>query len=170
MYPTRDERLDDIYFMRRMAEARRAPQITASMAFDLADSPMDDDALELATEGFGATAGDRGLGMSDIMEELLSRNPSSVPAGSVRTIQARLQAQGYAPPGATPDGHWSPTWASAFRRSDRDAQTAHAWGPTCPSRTSYNLPEVFGRDRSVRSLAGDGRYGEGNGRTGNGDR
>lgn len=109
-------------FRRRLAEAQQATQLPASSRFDLAASTIDDDALEYSVSLFGGPEyGKEGFGMSTVLNELLSREPQSVPVTDLRTLQEGLVNTGYAA-GVEPDGAWSPYWNGAFRRSDRDAR------------------------------------------------
>ncbi|HXF71485.1 MAG TPA: hypothetical protein VNO79_02615, partial [Actinomycetota bacterium] len=111
---------DATYFMRRLAAVRRAQGLTASMAFDLARSPLPDDQLEEVIEAFDGGA--PGWGLSDLLADLLSREPRKVHVRDLRALQRNLILQGYAPPGARPSGVWDPSWQAAFRRFDRDAR------------------------------------------------
>lgn len=110
----------ELYFMRRLATIRRAQALSASMAFDLARSPLDDDELEQIVDSFEGRASASGFGFSEILREVLSREPRKIPVGDLRRLQQNLISQGYAPPDAEATGVWDPSWYAYFRRWDRD--------------------------------------------------
>lgn len=136
---------------RRLQEVQRAPGLPVMSRYNLATSTLDDDALEQALEPFGAPYGQEG-GLSPILNDLLTREPRSVPVTSIQQMQQSLIDQGYAQ-SVAPDGVWTPYWNSAFRRSDRDAdelvRTGDNW-TSVPTKKflqflGYTVPtEVFG--------------------------
>lgn len=103
-----------------------------------------------AVDPDNAPFGDSGFGMADIVNELMSRDPKSLPVSSVAQMQQSLVDMGYAE--TEPDGAWSPYWHSAFRRSERDSmdlvRSGKHWG-SAPLQTffrylGYTVPsEVF---------------------------
>lgn len=122
---TTDLDLASAYFMRRLATARAA-QIPASMQFDLARSPIPDDELEEAVDAFRENAGQgarshAGWGFAPILQELLTREPASVPVDDLKLLQSNLKRQGYLPPDYEPTGTWDPSVDHvALRRFERD--------------------------------------------------
>lgn len=110
--------------MRRMREVNRAKALPARLRVDMAqDANFDDDQLEEAVGVFDdrAPAGEVGWGISDLMDTLMTREPQRVPTDDVKTLQENLIEQGYVPPGIVADGLWNPSFAAAYRRSERDA-------------------------------------------------
>ena len=59
--------------------------------------------------------------MAPLLQDLLSKEPQSVPVSDITSLQRNLVAQGYAPDDSPITGPWDPAWYSAFRRLDRDA-------------------------------------------------
>ena len=110
----------ELYFMNRLGSLRRSQELTASMQFDLASSPLDDDQIDEVTTAFGGNASATGFGFSEAFRDILSREPQRVPTPEIGTLQSNLIRQGYAPVGAEPDGTWTPDWYAYFRRWDRD--------------------------------------------------
>lgn len=106
---------------RRLAEVQRAPGLPAMSRYNLATSTLDDDELEAALVPFGAPADESGIGLSDLWNDLLTREPRSAPVNSIAQMQESLINMGYAH-SVQADGIWTPYWNSAFRRSDRDAK------------------------------------------------
>lgn len=132
-------------FQRRLAEANRARELPASARFDLAASTIDDDALEQTVSLFGGPEPDqRGFGMSDILQEVLSRDPKSIPVTSLQQTQQSLVRMGYADPAVPQNGEWSPYWNSAFRRSDRDAYEQVRGGKGVFSATTEDFFRYLG--------------------------
>lgn len=113
--------LEATYLSRRLTETRRAESLAASIQFDLARSGLDDDQLEEVVNTFVETHTDTGWGVSEVLNDMLSREPTRVAAADLGVLQNSLVARGYAAPDALADGQWSPTWAGALRRFDRDA-------------------------------------------------
>lgn len=127
---------------RRLREVNRSSAIPASVRVDMAFDPtLDNDALEEGVtqmhSAFAAQAptqtepldyGNVGWGISTILTSLLSREPQSVPETDIKTMQQRLIDQGYLPAGTQVDGVWSPQYASAARRADRDSFEDHLSG------------------------------------------
>ena len=112
---------DATYFMRRLAELRRAQGLTASMQFDLARSTLDDDQITQVATAFGAEDSS-GWGLADMLHRVLSSTPEVVPVTDLKSLQQKLVEQGYAPPGAQANGVWDTSWYSASRRFDRDTE------------------------------------------------
>ena len=110
----------ELYLMRRLATVRRAQSLTATMQFDLARSPLTDDELEQVVDSFGGNASARGFGFSEILRDVLSREPRRIPVTDLKRLQENLIRQGYAPPDAQANGIWDPSWYAYFRRWDRD--------------------------------------------------
>jgi hypothetical protein len=119
---------DATYLMRRLGTTRRAQELTASMQFDLARSPLSDDHLDEVIDAWGGNASSGGWGMAPLLNDLLSREPQRVPVSDLRKLQENLIVQGYAPPESEVSGAWDPVWSAAFRRLDRDAQDAQFAG------------------------------------------
>lgn len=122
--------LSSSYFARRLAEARRAPDLHPSIAYDLARSPFSDDELEAATEALGAPSHDTTIGFADVMDELLSREPRTVAVDDLTAMQTQLREQGYVSPETPIDGVWGPTWSAAKRRAWRDGYESAQGGNT----------------------------------------
>jgi hypothetical protein len=122
----------EVYFMQRLGTLRRAQSLTASMQFDLARSPLNDDEIEGITDSFEGNASASGFGFSEIMRDMLSREPRRLPLTDIQKLQQNLITQGYAPPEAQPNGVWDPSWYAYFRRWDRDnyekVVAGHHWG------------------------------------------
>ncbi len=122
----------ELYFMRRLATVRRAQALSASMQFDLARSPLSDDELEQVVDAFDGKASASGFGFSEILRDVLSREPRRIPVPDLKRLQENLIRQGYAPPDAQANGIWDPSWYAYFRRWDRDNYEAvvagHHWG------------------------------------------
>ncbi|HXF73156.1 MAG TPA: hypothetical protein VNO79_11160 [Actinomycetota bacterium] len=110
----------ELYFMRRLATVRRAQALSASMQFDLARSPLSDDELEQVVDAFDGKASASGFGFSEILRDVLSREPRRIPVPDLKRLQENLIRQGYAPPDAQANGVWDPNWYAYFRRWDRD--------------------------------------------------
>lgn len=107
--------------MRRLAETRQGQQLSASMQFDLARSPMDDDELERVVDQFrDSPRPAQGWGLSSVLNEVLSSEPKRIPVDDLKALQKSLIGQGYAPPDADASGVWDPSWYAHFRRFDRD--------------------------------------------------
>ena len=122
----------DLYFMNRLATLRRSNQLTASMQFDLARSPLDDDEIDEVSTAFGGNAGASGFGFAEAFRDMISREPKRVPIDDISTLQQNLVSQGYAPQTALANGVWDPQWYAYFRRWDRDNYdkviAGHHWG------------------------------------------
>ena len=122
----------ELYFMNRLGTLRRAQSLTASMQFDLARSPMDDDQLEEIVDNFGGDGKASGFGFSEILRDMTSREPHKIPTPDLAKLQENLITQGYAPPGTEATGVWDPNWYAYFRRWDRDNYekviAGHHWG------------------------------------------
>jgi hypothetical protein len=109
------------YFMQRLAAVRQAEKLPASAQFDLARTPLSDDDLEQVVNEFrDQPQPHQGWGLAEGLQQLLSREPHRVPVSDIKALQTNLVASGYAPPDATLDGQWTPSWYAAFRRFDRD--------------------------------------------------
>jgi hypothetical protein len=109
------------YLMRRLMSARQAEHLSASLQFELARSGLDDDDLEKMVDQFRDSPRSReGWGLSTMLNDLLSREPQSVPVSDLQKLQANLKAQGYLLPDFEPTGVWDPASATAFWRFDRD--------------------------------------------------
>jgi hypothetical protein len=132
----------ELYFMNRLGTLRRSQELTASMQFDLARSPLTDDELDEVTDAFGGNASATGFGFSEALRDSLSREPKRIPVGDIQTLQSNLIAQGYAPETAVPNGSWDPTWYAYFRRWDRDnyekVLAGHHWG-AAPIEAGFRL-------------------------------
>ena len=128
MLPTTTPTLESVYFLARLGETRRAAGLPAEMQFDLARSDLTDDELEQVMKEFGAPTRDSGWGLSAVMEDLLTKSPNSIPVSDLQKLQGNLISQGYAPPDASPNGVWDPSWYGYFRRWDRDNYEAQQAG------------------------------------------
>ena len=115
-----DPALEPTYFSRRLAETRRAEELTASIQFDLARSGLDDQQLEDIVGSFMAEAPTGGIGIADVMHDMLSKVPNRVATPDLETLQRQLQYRGYAPPDAPITGQWDSSWYGAMKRFDRD--------------------------------------------------
>jgi hypothetical protein len=122
----------ELYFMNRLGTLRRSQELTSSMQFDLASSPLNDDQLDEVSTAFGGNAHATGFGFSEAMRDMLSREPKRVATPDIATLQQNLVSQGYAPPDSLADGTWTPDWYAYFRRWDRDnydkVLAGHHWG------------------------------------------
>ena len=119
---TEDELNRDIYFMRRLREVRQAGRLTPKQKVILAnDDNFDDDALEEAQSiAGGREYGKSGWGLSESLDEILSRESKTIEVADLSALQKNLKSQGYVHPDTPVDGVWSPLWSSGFRRFDRD--------------------------------------------------
>ena len=115
-----DDFLTDIWNTRRLGEVNRATELPATARPYLALSDLDDDELEEATSHFGNEFQKSGWGMSEVFQDLLSREPDTVQTDDIKSLQNSLKEQGYLPPNHAADGVWDPASNSAFRRYDRD--------------------------------------------------
>jgi len=119
------------YFMRRLHRARLAQEatariggpfaLTASMSYDLARSPLSDDELDEALQAFAPDERPT-WGLSDLLSDMLSREPQTVSVSNLRRLQRNLILQGYTSPDAALTGTWDPSWHAAFTRLERDAR------------------------------------------------
>ena len=114
--------LEDAYLQRRLAYTQYAPNLPASVKFDLARSALDDDTFEntIGTLG-GPKFGAPGVGIASVFENLMTYNPKAVPLTDIRQMQFKLQEYGYLPPNYVPTGMVDSTFMSAKRRADYDA-------------------------------------------------
>jgi len=166
--------LNDAYFMRRLGETRRLQSLAASIQFDLARLPVDDDQLEEIVAAFGAEQGQTGWGFSEALHELLSREPRRVPVKDLAQLQENLKAQGYLPPDHPASGAWDAVSYGAFRRADRDAKDASRSGHSMTATSletgirwiGYTLPRsvwqgIVGSAKGLVEQAGEtaGRVG-----------
>lgn len=110
----------DVRMMRRLAETRRAQELPPTAQFDLAASDLDDDELEAMVEPFGQEYGRSGWGLSEVFQDLLSRDPKRVDVSDLKQLQENMKAQGYLPASYAATGQWDPQSQTAFRRLDRD--------------------------------------------------
>lgn len=90
------------------------------MGYDLAASPLTDDELEEAAAEFGAPRGKGGWGFSDVMQDVLSREPKKIPVEDLSSLQQNLKDLGYLDPDYQTTGTWEPSAQAAFRRFERD--------------------------------------------------
>ena len=82
---------------------------------------MDDDTLEQTVGMFGGPEyGAGGFGMSDLINEFMSRDPKFLPVNDLAQYQANLKATGYLPPEYPVSGAWDEMSHAASRRSERD--------------------------------------------------
>lgn len=144
----------DIYALQRLKTVRRAPDLTPSMAFDLAMSPLDDNELELALEDFGAPPDETGVGLADVFNEMVSRDPATVPLEDLSYIQANLVQQGYAPPDSIIGGPWNSTWDGYMRRLDRDATSEIYQGNHIGASSVERAMQVFANVMPVAVIKG----------------
>jgi hypothetical protein len=123
--------LEAIYFQRRLKDLGKAQDLSASMRFDLASSPLSDDELDYVVDQFNPAEKRTGWGMSTVLQDLLSREPAAVPVEDLSTLQTNLKDQGYLPPDHPADGKWDPSSTSAFSRLERDTEdqvkSGHSW-------------------------------------------
>ena len=116
-----DVELASTYLMRRLAAARQAQKLTASMQFDLARSPISDEELDEVVDQFRDSPRPKdGWGLSGVLHEVLSTEPKRIPVTDLQALQKNLIGQGYAPPDAIANGVWDSSWYAHLRRFDRD--------------------------------------------------
>lgn len=116
--------------MTRLRAANKARDLPASARVDLAlDDNLNDDHREDIASNFGGDEyGKSGWGISEVIDELMTRSPQTVKVDSVAEMQRKLIEQGYASRDAEVDGVWSPFWSANARRWDRDNYDEHLSG------------------------------------------
>lgn len=112
---------------RRLEYSTSATSLPASIRFDLAAGDLNDDDYEEAIDAFSetpratSTGAGSGWGFSAVLDDLMRREPRSVPVGDIQQTQQFLAEQGYVHDDTPIDGLWSSDWNSAFQRAERDA-------------------------------------------------
>lgn len=132
--------------MRRFKEVQRSSTIPASLKIDLAsDASLNDDQLEEAVGVLDPETppGQVGFGFTEVLHSLMSREPNGVPVTDLSQYQQNLVDQGYAEANMVPSGEWDASWASASRRSERDAFDEYLSG---------NRPGSTAMDTAIRYL------------------
>lgn len=136
--------LDELYMSRRMSIVSRAQDLTPSMQFDLATSPLANHELEAAVEHFNPKPQTEGWGFANVFEEMLSREPRKVPVEDLSKLQQNLKNEGYLPPDHPTDGVWGPDSAAAFSQFDRDNGDQVRQGNNLLSGTVQDGVRFFG--------------------------
>lgn len=150
------------YFLRRLSTVRQNTTLPASVQFDLARSPLDDDELDAAIASFNPggqflPAGMEGtVGFTDVLEDMMNRQPRMLAVTSLQDYQGRLLEGGYLPPNYPVTGLWDYQTAGASRRMERDALSSLGQGRNFLTASSgkffqalsYHIPTEI-----VRSLA-----------------
>ena len=107
-------------------------------------------------------------GVSDLLNEMLSREPARVATPDIEQLQTNLIEQGYARPDTPVDGVWNPSYQSAFSRMERDAfesqQSGNKVGSTSVADAikylSYTTPQgvwqgILGTAKGIKEQAGE---------------
>lgn len=107
---------------------------------------MDDDTLEQTVGMFGGPEyGTGGFGMSDILNEFMSRDPKFLPVSDLAQYQQNLKATGYLPPEYPVTGAWDDTSHAASRRSERDGLDLVRSGAHLGATTTGKFLEYLGK-------------------------
>lgn len=122
---------------------------------NLAASTLPDDELERTIASFGGPEyGSSGFGTSEVLQELLSRDPKYVPIKDLKHRQEQLIGMGYAPPGMVADGVWSPAWFAPERRADRDSMDLIRAGKHFASTSTKRFFEYLGHTTTTGLMKG----------------
>lgn len=145
------------YFRRRLAETQRWSDAPPIVRYQAASSTVDDDSLERTGENFGAPYGESGFGTSEVLQELLSKDPKYVPVSDLAQYQQGLIDTGYLPPSYQPTGQWDDMSAAADRRASRDAFNTSRSGGGFASASIQTLFRYLGY--TVPTSVFEGMYG-----------
>lgn len=145
------------YFRRRLAETQRWSDAPPVVRYHAATSTADDETLEMSGEPFGAPYGESGFGTSEVLQELLSKDPKYVPVQDLVGYQQGLVDTGYLPPTYVPTGQWDDQSANADRRASRDAFNTSRSGGSFLAAGPQTLFRYLGY--TVPTSVFDGMYG-----------
>lgn len=145
------------YFRRRLNETQRWSDAPPAVRYHAAASNVDDDVLERSGEPFGAPYGESGFGTSEVMQELMSKDPKYVPVTDLAEYQQGLIDTGYLPSSFQATGQWDEASANADRRASRDAFNATRSGGSWGSASVKTLFRYLGY--TLPTSVFDGLYG-----------
>lgn len=111
---------DVVYFQHRLKIANTASDLSASVKFDIARSPLPTQPVQDAVNLFGAPAQGNGWGLASFLDHVVSTQPDTMKVDDLAKLQENLVRGGYLPSTFQSTGEWSPEASAAFKQFEYD--------------------------------------------------